>query len=125
MSAGTDGPPLADWDAVIAFARGLPDTASGTYYGGPAVKVASNGRAFLAPGREQDASFCLMIDRGTIEMLKETDPATWYQPPHYAGWDALLVRYDSADPGRVRAMIALARDQAAAKKPPRPRKARA
>ena len=121
MSGADSGPPIADWDSVLAYALTLPDTERGTHYGGPAAKVASNGRAFLAPGREPDVSFCLMIDQDMIEMLKETDPATWYQPPHYVGWDALLVRYDSDDPERVRAMIALARDQAAAKKPARPR----
>jgi len=122
MSDDAESKALDGWDAVVAFALTLPDTESGTHYGGPAVKVRSNGRAFLATGREPDVSFCLLIDRDTIELLKETDPATWYQPPHYVGWDALLVRYDSDDPERVRTMIALARDQAAAKKPSRARK---
>jgi len=110
------------WDEIVAFALTLPDAERGTYYGGPAVKVARNGRAFLSPEREAAVSFCLMIDLDTIEMLKETDPETWYQPPHYLNWPAVLVRYDSADPERVRAMIALARDQAAAKKPAAARK---
>jgi len=112
---------VTGWSDIVAYALTLPDTALGTHYGGPTIKVAGNGRAFIATGREPDVSFCLLIDRDTIEMLKATDPATWYQPPHYVGWDALLVRYDSDDPERVRAMIALARDQAAAKKPARPR----
>lgn len=111
-----------NWEAVTAHALTLPDTAMGTSYGKPAVIVASNGRAFVAPGREP-GSFCLMIDHDTIEMLKETDPATFWQTPHYEGWPAVLVRYDSADPERVAAMVARARDQAAAKKPTRPRKA--
>jgi hypothetical protein len=113
---------MSDWDETVAFALTLPDTERSTYYGGPAVKVSSNGRPFIAPGREADLSFCLMIDLDTVEMLKETDPDTYYQPPHYVGWPALLVRYDSSDPARVRAMIALARDQAAAKKPAAARK---
>lgn len=113
---------MSDWDETVAFALTLPDTERSTYFGGPAVKVASNGRAFISPGREAEVSFCLMIDLDTIEMLKETDPDTYYQPPHYVGWPAVLVRYDSDDPARVRAMIALARDQAAAKKPPAARK---
>lgn len=112
-----------DWNDVAAHALTLPDTVMGTSYGKPAVKVASNGRVFIAPGREQD-SFCLMIDRDTIEMLKATDPATFWQTPHYEGWPAVLVRHDSADPERVAAMIARARDQAAAQKPVRARKAK-
>jgi len=111
-----------DWEEAIAHALTLPDTELATSYGAPTVKVASNGRGFLARGHEPQEAFCLLIDRDTIEMLKETDPDTFFQTPHYVGWDALLVRYSSNDPERVRTMIALARDQAAAKKPSRSRK---
>ena len=34
-------------------------------------------------------------------MLKETDPDTFWQTPHYEGWPGVLVRYGSADPERV------------------------
>lgn len=107
-----------DWDRITAFAAALPGAERSTHYGGPAVKA--NGNAFIAPGRE-DGSFCLMIDRDTVDMLKETDPATYWQTPHYEGWSALLVRYDSPDPDRVFAMIERAHEQALAKKRPRPR----
>lgn len=107
-----------DWDRVTAFASGLPDCAMATHYGGPAVKA--RGRAIVAPGREE-GSFCLLIDRDTIDMLKETDPDTYWQTPHYEGWGAVLVRYDTADPDRVLAMIEQAREQAIAKGPPKSR----
>ena len=93
-----------------------------TSYGAPAVKVASNGRAFLMTGHETDTSFVVAIDLDTIEMLKETDPATFWQTRHYEGWPGVLVRYDSPDPDRVKAVIEQARDWSAAKKPVRPRK---
>lgn len=112
---------MNDWDGVVACGLALPDTVVASHYGGPAVKVAANGRAFLSPGREAD-SFCLHLDLNTIEMLKETDPATFYQTPHYEGWGAVLVRYGSADPERVHAMIELAYRQAAAKPKVKPRK---
>ena len=51
----------------------------------------------------------LQIDHDTKEMLIETDPDSFWQTPHYHGWPGLLVRYDSADPDRVRAMIERAR----------------
>ena len=111
------------WEAVIAYALGLPDTELSTSYGAPAVKVASNGRAFVHPGREP-GSFCLAIDRDVVEMLKETDPDTYWQTPHYEGWPAILVRYGSADPERVLAMIDQARDWNAARPRVKPRKAR-
>ena len=37
------------FDEAVAFALTLPDTELSTSYGKPAVKVASNGRAFLYP----------------------------------------------------------------------------
>lgn len=62
-----------------------------------------------------------MIDRDTVDMLRETDPDSYWQTPHYEGWPAVLVRYDSADPERVLAMIERAHEQAIARKRPRPR----
>lgn len=64
---------MKDWDAVAAFALALPDTIAEAYYGGPAIKVASNRRAFVSMGREPD-SFVLLIDRDTKDVLLETDP---------------------------------------------------
>lgn len=109
------------WDDAVGYALTLPGTVIEPHYGAPSVKVAANGRAFLSPGRESD-SFCLHLDHDTIELLKETDPATFYQTPHYEGWGAVLVRYASRDPDRVMAMIDRAYEQAAAKSKAKPRR---
>ena len=111
---------MRDWNEAVAFALSLPDTGLSTTYGQPAVKV--NGRAFLYASREADTSFGLSIDLDTIEMLKETDPDTFWQTPHYEGWPGVLVRYGSADPERVRALIERSRDWNAARPKVRPRK---
>lgn len=113
-----------DWDGVVAHALALPDTELSTSYGKPAVKIVSNGRAFLHPSREPD-SFVLAIDIDTKEMLMETDPDSFWQTPHYQGWPGLLVRYDSADHERVLAMIERSRDWTAARPRPKARKKRA
>jgi hypothetical protein len=110
-----------DWHKVTAFALGLAGTELSTSYGKPAIKIVSNGRAFLHPSREE-GSFVLAIDQDTKEMLIETDPETFWQTPHYHGWPGLLVRYDSADPERVMAMIERSRDWTAARPRPKPRK---
>jgi hypothetical protein len=110
-----------DWNGVVAFALALPDTELSTSYGKPAVKSTASARSFLHPGREPD-SFVLEIDIATKEILIETDPDTFWQTPHYEGWPALLVRYDSADPDRVRAMIERSHDWTAARPRPKPRK---
>ena len=110
------------WDDAVAFALSLPDTELSTSYGQPAVKVASNGRTFLNTGHEPYTSFVVALDVDSIEMLKETDPATFWQTPHYEGYGAVLVRYDSPDDERVREIIERSRDQTAARPKARPRK---
>ena len=110
------------WAEAVEFALSLPDTERSTSYGKPAVKVASNGRAFLYPSHEADTSFGVAIDLDTIDMLKATDPATFWQTPHYEGWPGVLIRYDSSDEERVREIIARSRDWTAAKPKAHPRK---
>lgn len=110
------------FDEAIAFALTLPDTELGSSYGKSAVKVASNGRAFLFQSHEPDTSFGVAIDLGTIEILKETDPETFWQTAHYAGWEGVLIRYDSRDEERVRDVIERSRNFVAAKPKARPRK---
>jgi hypothetical protein len=114
--------PIDSWEKAVAFALTLPDTELSTSYGKPAVKVKSNGRAFLYTGHEQKNSFGVGIDLDTVEILKETGPDTFWQSPHYEGWPAVLIRFDSPDPERVRDVIERSRDWIAAMKPARPRK---
>lgn len=110
------------FEEAAAFALSLPDTEAGTSYGKPAVKIASNGRAFLFPSHETATSFGVAIDLATIEILKETDPDTFWQSPHYVGWEGVLVRYDCKDEDRVREVIERSKDFVRAKPRPRPRK---
>ena len=111
---------MRSWDEAVAFALSLPGTELSTSYGKPAVKV--NGRAFLYTGHEDKTSFGIAIDLDTIDLLKETEPETYWQSPHYEGYPAILVRYDSPDPERVRRVIEQAHEQAATLEPKRKRK---
>ncbi|HEX5258479.1 MAG TPA: MmcQ/YjbR family DNA-binding protein [Sphingomicrobium sp.] len=110
------------WDEAVAFALSLPGTELSTSYGQPAVKVASNGRAFLFTSHEADTSFGVAMDFGTIEILKATEPETYWQTAHYEGWEGVLVRYQAKDDERVREVIERSREFAAAKPKARPRK---
>jgi hypothetical protein len=110
------------FDEAVAFALTLPDTELGTSYGKTAVRVTSNGRAFLFPSHEADTSFGVAIDLDTIEILKATDPATFWQTPHYEGWEGVLIRYASKDEERVREVIQRSREWVAAKAKTRQRK---
>ncbi|HEX5237309.1 MAG TPA: hypothetical protein VFW39_02450 [Sphingomicrobium sp.] len=112
------------FEEAIAFALSLPGTELGTSYALPAVKVAANGRAFLFRSHEPDTSFGVAMDLDSIELLKETDPHTYWQTSHYIGWEGVLIRYDSEDEERVREVIARSRDFVAAKPKPQPRKRR-
>lgn len=114
--------PLDSWDKVEAFALSLPGTARGSSYRMPSVYVAADGRGVVWTGHEADTSFAAMLDLGTVEMLKETEPETYWQSKHYEGYPAVLVRYDSPDPERVRWVIEQAYEQAAAMPPKRKRK---
>lgn len=111
-----------DFDQAVAYALTLSDTELSTSYGKPAVKVKSNGRAFLYTGHEQQTSFGIAVDMDTVEMLKATDPDTFWQSPHYEGWPAVLIRYESPDPERVLETIRRSRDWTAAMKPVKARK---
>ena len=104
-----------NFEEAVAFALSLPDTLLGTSYGRPAVKVGSNERAFLFTSHEADTSFGVAMDLDSIELLKETDPDSFWQTPHYVGWEGVLVRYASKDPDRVREVIERSRDFIAAK----------
>jgi hypothetical protein len=110
------------FDEAIAYALTLPDTELSTSYGKPAVKVKSNGRAFLFPSHEADTSFGVAIDLDTIELLKATEPETYWQTPHYQGWPGVLIRYAAGDAERVWDVIRRSRDWSAALPKTRPRK---
>lgn len=110
------------FEEAVAFALGLPGTERGTSYGKPAVKITANGRAFLFPSHEAKTSFGVAIDLDTIEILKETDPDTFWQSPHYVGWEGVLIRYDSKDDERVRDVIERSKEYVQAKPRPKTRK---
>lgn len=114
--------PIDSFDKAQAFALTLPGTVATTSYRHPAVACEANGRTFLNVGHEADTSFVIHLDLATVEMLMATEPETYWQSSHYEGYPAVLVRFDSRDPDRVRQNIAKSRDYAAALKPARKRK---
>ena len=94
---------MTNWDEVVAHALTLPGAELSTSYGQPAVKV--DGKAFASTGRES-GSFHVRSPHDEKAVLIETDPATFWQTPHYANWPGLLVRYGAADPARVERVLA-------------------
>jgi hypothetical protein len=94
--------PFGIWAEVAAFALSLPETEMSTSYGKPAVKL--RGRAFLFPGREQ-GSFAVMAPLDEKQLLMETEPETFWETPHYSGYPAVLVRFDSPSRERIEMVI--------------------
>lgn len=90
------------WDDVTAFALTLPGTAIEKFYAGVAVKV--EGKPFVSQGREAD-SFHVWSSHDEKAVLLETDPAAFWQTPHYETWPGLLVRYGSEDRERIERVI--------------------
>ncbi len=97
--------PFATWAEVSAFALSLPDAELSTSYGKPAVKL--RGKAFLFPSREAD-SFAVMSPLDEKELLMETEPDTFWETPHYSGYPAVLIRYDSRSRERIEMVISRA-----------------
>ena len=93
---------MKDWAKVAAFALTLPHTEASTSYGQPAIKTGD--RMFVSSGHEA-GSFHVRSPFAEKEVLIDTDPATFWQTPHYEGWPGLLVRYGTADADRVRVVV--------------------
>ena len=96
---------MKDWDAVAAFALSLPETEVSTSYSQPAIKVRD--KMFVSTGHE-GGSFHVRSPHAEKAVLIETDPAIFWQTPHYANWPGLLVRYGAVDIDRVQVVIARA-----------------
>nr|NUR36472.1 hypothetical protein [Sphingomonas sp.] len=86
----------------MAFALTLPGTEPSTSYGAPTVRI--GGKPLVYPGREKD-SFAVACPIEEKELLRDTDPDTFWETEHYRGWPAVLVRYDSPDGERVGIVI--------------------
>ena len=89
-------------DEMYAYALSLPDVEESTLHGVRCVRL--RGKLLVNDTRLPDA-VSLSLDHGDIDLLMETEPQTYFKTPHFDGWPAVLVRYDTADDGRLREQI--------------------
>jgi hypothetical protein len=100
------------FDAALAFALTLPGVEEGLHYGLPAARV--RGKGFLFRTREP-GSFGISATHEEVAHLKESDPAQFWQSPHWEGWPGILVREDAADRDWVEAIVERAWDRRASR----------
>ena len=89
-------------DEMYAYALSLPDVEESTLHGVRCVRL--RGKLLVNDTRLPDA-VSLSLDHGDIDLLMETEPQAYFKTPHFEGWPAVLVRYDTADDGRLREQI--------------------
>ena len=97
---GGDAP--MTWDQVVTMALALPGTERSTCYGRNAITV--RGKMILVIGRSDD-HFVLTASHDDVELLMVTEPACFFQTPHYVGWPAVLVRLSAADSERIAILV--------------------
>jgi hypothetical protein len=95
-----------DWAEAVAFALTLPGVAMGAGAKG-SVSPQVRGRQIISQGR-QPGTYVLRATREEIDVLKETAPDCFWQTPQYEDWPCVLVNGASADPERMRILIARA-----------------
>ncbi|QNA83585.1 hypothetical protein G4G27_05910 [Sphingomonas sp. So64.6b] len=91
------------WDEAVAFALTLPGVTIGAGAKGT-TSPQIRGQQIVSQGRDS-GTFVLRATREEIEILKETDPACFWQTPQYEGWPTVLVRTETADPDRLKVLI--------------------
>lgn len=112
---------MLSWDDVRRIALSLPDVEEGLSWGKATFKV--NGRAFVHPGRVEGA-ICMPLPDEDVQLLLRAKPEVYFLTPHYEGWGVLL-RLDTADEDELAGALEDAYAYQRAKKPLRPRAARA
>ncbi len=89
-------------DEMYAYAPSLPEVEESTVHGVRCVRL--RGKLLINDTRRPEA-VSLSLDHGDIDLLMETEPQTYFKTPHFDGWPAVLVRYETADDDRLREQI--------------------
>ena len=110
---------MPSWDDVRRIALSLPGAEETTTYGHPCFKV--NGRPFVNTGRVDGAIVTRAPDQER-DLLISAKPDAYFVTPHYAGWEAVLVRLDAVDEEELAGRLEDSWEFMSSKKPARPRK---
>lgn len=103
--------PADPFRRIADLASHLPGIEESTSYGTPALKV----RKRLVARLKEDGETVVIPTESIDEkaFLIATEPAVYYETPHYAGWPTVLVRLPVVTDGRLRDMLEAAWRRAA------------
>ena len=91
------------FDDVVGLVEALPGISAGTSYGTPALRV---GKRFFCRLREDGETLVLKaVEDIEQRFLMETQPEVFYKTPHYAGYDAILIRLSRVDEDDLRELL--------------------
>ena len=88
---------MTDWKSVREIAGALPGAEESTTYGQPAFKVHGKLFAWLSPDRHAEGALAVRVDPEEKPLLIGSDPAAYFETPHYEGNAILLIRLEHVD----------------------------
>lgn len=85
---------MANWNTVRELALSLPEVEAEESSGGrPRYRVRGKGFAWMA--RERDGGgLAVRVDPDEKQLILESSPDVYYDPPHYNGFPAVLIRLE-------------------------------
>lgn len=87
-----------DWETVRELASAFPGAEEGLTYGKPSFKVGGKLFAWMSPsGDAPPDALALRVDPDEKPLLVESDPAVFFETPHYHGHPIVLVHLDAVD----------------------------
>ncbi len=91
------------FDAVRAYAFGLPGVTDGTSYGYPSIKA--HGKFLTRLLDDGDSLVCPGVGFDEREMLMQAQPEAFYFTDHYRSYPYVLIRLSHAHPGTVQSLL--------------------
>ncbi len=89
-------------DEMFAYALTQPDAEDSILHGERCIRVRGH---WIVNDQSEPGVLALALDKGTVALLMETEPRTYFQTPHFEGWPAVLVRHADADDDRLKEQI--------------------
>ena len=87
---------MAGWETVREIALALPEAEEDTAGSRPTFRVRGNLFAWMA--RERDGGgLAVRVDRHEKHLLLELRPDVYSSSPHYDGYPAVLIRFETID----------------------------